>query len=281
MSLSLRDELRVVLAPDRVSLVRIGRGFTRRGLTRRVLQKKVIACADAPDGTDSWGIAVNALAAELPALDEDTAFATVILSNHFVQYAIVPWSGALRDEAEEAAYARHFFSQLYGSAAGSWELRLSMDRAGVPQLASAVDLGLTGALRGLFDGAGMKLRSIQPGLMAAFNSCRGSLQRRSAWFVLFEAGNLCLCLLQQGRLASVRTLRPGADWCETLPHLLEREQYLIDEVAHTDEVLVWAPELEPSVLPAGSGWKMHALQPAIRADLMADYDIRFAVALGG
>jgi hypothetical protein len=279
--LSLRDELRVVLAPDRLQLVRIGREFTRHGLVRRVLQKKVVSAEAPAEAANPWAGAVKVLAAELQALADDTVIATVILSNHFMQYAIVPWSGALRNEEEEAAYARHFFRQLYGSAADSWELRMSTERAGVSQLASAVDARLTEALRSLFAEAGINLRSIQPALMATFNNCRSTLHKRSAWLVLCEAGSLCLGLLQQGRLASVRTLRSGADWCDTLPLLLERELYLLDEDVQTNEVLVWAPDFEKSALPESGRWKIHALQPAIRPDLMPDYDGRFALALGG
>lgn len=282
MLLSLRDELRVVLAPDRLQLVRIGREFTRHGLVRRVLQKKAVSAdALAVEAATPWAGAVKALAAELQELAHDTAIATVILSNHFMQYAIVPWSGALRDEEEEAAYARHFFRQLYGSAADSWELRMSTERAGVSQLASAVDAKLTEALRSLFAEVWINLRSIQPALMATFNNCRSTLHKRNAWLVLCEEGSLCLGLLQQGRLASVRTLRSGADWCDTLPLLLERELYLLDEDVSTDEVLVWAPDFEKPALPEGGRWKIHALKPAIRPDLMPDYDGRFALALGG
>ncbi|MFZ2161164.1 MAG: hypothetical protein WAW02_02995 [Sideroxyarcus sp.] len=279
MSLSLREELRVVLTPQQVLLVRIGRAFTRRGLTRRVLQKIAVPCVAADAGVP-WSGALGTLETELAGLAKDTAFASVILSNHFMHYALIPWSGALKDEAEETAVARHFFRELHGPAADAWELRLSPDKAGEPQLASAVDGALTEALRAVFAGAGIRLRSIQPSLMTAYNSCRNRLQGSSAWFVLFEAGSLCLALLQQGRLGSVRTLRTGSDWCDTLPLTVEREAYLTD-LATTDEILLWAPELEKSALPVSARWKIHALQPEIRADFVADYDRRFAVAMGG
>jgi hypothetical protein len=281
VSLSLRDELRVVLGPEQLLLVRIGRSFTPRGLTHRVLDKRTLPCAGAPDGEAPWSGAIETLAAQLPELAKNAASATVVLTNPFMHYAMIPWNGALLDEEEETAYARHFFRQLYGAAAESWELRLSPDRAGMPQLASAVDRGLTDAVRATFDGAGIGLRSIQPSLMVAWNSCRARLRKSSAWFVLFETGSLCLALLQQGRLGRVRTLRAGGDWCESLPWLLEREAYLGDEEAATDEVLLWAPELECTALPAREGWKMRALQPALRRGLAQDYDRRYAVAMSG
>lgn len=284
MSLSLRDELRVVLSPEQLLLVRIGRSFTWRGLTHRVLDKKSVPCVDAGDGALPWSGAIKALDAELSGLAGRSAFATIVLSNHFMHYAMVPWSGAPMDEEEETAYARHFFRKLYGPAAEAWELRLNPDRAGAPQLACAVDCRLMDSVRASFAGAGIGLRSIQPHLMAAYNSCRARLQKSSAWFVLFEAGNLCLALLRQGGWSCVHTVRAGDDWYETLPCLLAREAYLTDEDAATDEVLLWAPGidasgLDASALPESPGWKMSVLHPPIRPGLMADYDRRFAVAM--
>ena len=281
MSHSLREELRVVLSLEQLLLVRIGREFTRRGLTRRVLEKRAVACADAGAGDFPWSEAIKTLEAELSQLADSTAFATVILSSHFMHYALVPWSGALRDEEEETAFARHFFRQLYGSVADSWELRLSPDRPGAAQLASAVDSKLTETVRTLFAGTGIKLRSIQPSLMVAYNSCRNRLQKSSAWFVLFETGSLCIALLQQGRWGSVRRLRIDGGWRDALPLLLEREAYLIDANTTTDDIFLWAPELEKSAWPESARWKIHALQPVIRPGLMPDYDRRFAVAMSG
>lgn len=279
MSLSLRDELRVVLGPEQLSLVRIGRSFTWRGLAQRVLDKRALPCGVAEDEALPWSEAVRTLEAELPALAKGTAFATVVLSNHFAHYAMIPWSGAPMDGEEETAYARHFFRKLYGPAAEAWELRLNPDRAGAPQLACAVDSRLTDSVRASFAAAGIVLRSMQPHLMVAYNGCRTRLRKSSAWFVLFEAGNLCLALLRHGGWGSVRTLRAGDDWYETLPRLLEREAYLTDEDAATDEVLLWAPELDASSLPETPGWKVSVLQPPVRPGLTADYDRRFAVAM--
>lgn len=284
MSLSLRDELRVVLSPEQLLLLRIGRSFTWRGMRQRVIGKKAITCGVAEDEAMPWSEAVRALEAELPALAQGIAFATVVLSNHFAHYAMVPWSGAPMDDEEETAYARHFFRKLYGPAAESWELRLNPDRAGAPQLACAVDRRLTDSVRASFATAGIALRSMQPHLMVAYNSCRTRLRKSSAWFVLFEAGSLCLALLHRGGWGSVRTLRAGDDWYETLPRLLEREAYLTDEEAATDEVLLWAPDFDASGLDAASllgtpGWRVSVLHPAVRPGLKADYDRRFAAAM--
>ena len=71
-------------------------------------------------------------------------------------------------------------------------------------------------------------QSAQPLLMAAYNNCHPILQKRSAWFVMVEPGCLCLALLQHGRWASVRTMRIGSDWHNTLAQALDREVYMAE-----------------------------------------------------
>jgi hypothetical protein len=243
-----------------------------------VLQQTVVSCT--PGSAARWSGALAALQAELPELAAGTASTTVILSNHFMHYALLPWNGALKNAEEEGVVARHHFRQLYGAAADSWELRLSAGRAGDALLASAVEGDLLAALRQVFAEAGMGLRSIQPSLMAACNCCRDTLRDCSAWLVLYESGSLCLGLLQQGKWGSIRTLRAGPDWLQTLPLLLERESYLIEQEAQTERVLLWAPELGHAAMPQDSRWKFDALLPEPAPGQEPACERRFAVALG-
>ncbi len=291
MSPLFRDELRIVLTPDQVLLVRIGRSVTWRGLKRRVLEKKAISCADyavsqgkggeAQGCATPWGAAMLALEAVLSKQKGRKAFATVILSNHFMRYVLLPWSDVPGNETEELAYARHAFRQAYGEAAETWDLRLSPGKVGMPQLASAVDQRLPEALRALFERTGIPLESIQPHLMAAYNTCENILSGRSAWFVLVEPGSLCLALLRHGGWESVRTMRLDGDGRVALPLILERESFLADSATAVDEVFLWAPWLGNALLPKSKRWKFWKLQPLLRAGLSPEPDARFAVALSG
>lgn len=276
-----RDELRVVLAPEQVVLVRLVWALTRRGPVRRVAAKMVVDCAPAQPTARRYDAAINALAAELPRLLVRKTDAKVILSNHFMRYTLMPWSETLSDAAEELAYARHCFRQLYGAAAERWELRLSPERVGLPQLVSAVDMRFLAALHEVFVRNGVVLASIQPQLMAAYNNCRPSLQHRSAWFVLYEPGCLCLALLQDGRWTSVRTMRIGSDWRDTLALVLERETYLAESDIAIQAVYLWAPELGRDALPESGQWQIHNLQPLVRPAFIPEYEGRYAMALSG
>ena len=83
MSRLWRDRLLVSLAPSSVALVRVaGR------LRPRIIAKQVLDC-DPAFGAEPWQGAVAALAAAAERLRAERVDATVVLSNHFVRYAIV------------------------------------------------------------------------------------------------------------------------------------------------------------------------------------------------
>jgi hypothetical protein len=137
----------------------------------------------------------------------------VVLSNHFVRYAIVPWTAGLDTAAEEEAYVRHHFAKVYGERAKTWALRWS-DNGGT-RLASAIDQALLEALKQALP----RLASVQPYLMAAINRCRASIPRSGAWLALVEADRACIALHAGGRWQSVQNAK-GA-WLD----LLERERH--------------------------------------------------------
>lgn len=276
MSLLSHEEWNIVLYPDRAQMVRVARELSVRGMAWRVLAKHSVPCdegaADAP-----WSGALLALDAALSGQGAGAA-ATVILSNRFMHYALVPWSAALSDEAEEMAFARHCFKEMYGEVAEQWELRVNPENPGRARLASAVDRRLPAELRALFGRRGVRLASIQPHLMTVFNNCRASLGERNAWFVVVEDGNLCLVRLYQGSWISVRSTRVGSDWSGLLPSILEREGYLADCVA-ANEVLIWAPDSGNAAVSANGSWAVRKLNPVIRAGYVREYERQFATAM--
>jgi hypothetical protein len=251
--------LRIVLRPERIELMRSGRKLTARGYQRHVHDNVIIPCAPAVDETRPWNGAIKTLEMNLPSFAERKTEVNVVLSNHFMHYLLVPWLSKLSDE-EEMVFAQHCFKEMYGSAADSWSVRTSPGPAGVATVASAVDTRLLDELRELLGRMGLDIRSIQPDLMEAYNSCRDILEGRNAWIALLEPGSLCLAVLQKGQLVWIRKLRIGDVWHEELPTLLEREAYLADAEAAMDEVFLWAPHLEGTEIPAAGRWKIRHLQ---------------------
>jgi hypothetical protein len=176
--------------------------------------------------------------------------ATVVLSNHYVRYAIVPYDAAISGPEEELAMARFHFSRLHGERAKGWDLRLSDGPAGAARLASAVDTGLVAAIRGCFPaGSGVKLVSLQPYLMAAHNRWRATIAREDAWLVLPESDGACLAYATRAGWHCARTFKAEN---ALLAEHLEREQLRVAAAPRAMLVPGAAP-------PAPAGWKLSRL----------------------
>ena len=216
-----REQIRIVLCPEQVALVRLTRGWAPR-----IGEKRVVACDAAKPGEAPWRRALAALETALPEFGGRTADAVVILSNHFVRYALVTDSNQIGTADEEQALVRHSFAKIYGAAADHWALRLNDADGGYGlRVASAVDQDLQESLRALFQPTKLKLRSIQPYLMAAFNHWRHRFND-SAWFALVEQGRLCLAKIHHNQWHYIKAIKISDDWFRDVAVQLDRERLL-------------------------------------------------------
>ncbi|MEY2689781.1 MAG: hypothetical protein RL375_3980 [Pseudomonadota bacterium] len=205
------ERLVIGLAPGRVDLTRLG-----RWPSRRVDEHSSLNCEPQP-GEAPWAAALRVLDTALPQTDGGAA--TVVLSNHFLRYLVLPWQPALTRASELDTLARLRFEQIHGPVVAAWTVQLSDGGYGAPLLACAVDTGLHTTLREHLERRGLRLASMQGLLMAAFNHHRRALTAaastasadRPAALALVEPGRLCLALLAGGRWLAVSTRRVGAD----------------------------------------------------------------------
>lgn len=260
MSLLSRHELSVFLYPERVALQRTERRLTLRGSTRTVCARLVNGCASPLAGQKPWRNALDRLATDLAAFISRDMRVNVILSNKFMHYTLIPWYDDLSD-AEDLAMARHRFREMCGDDADTLSIRVNPGPPGAASLAAAVDQDLLDALRSLMDQMKIRIVSIQPHLMVAYNSCQQGLQRCSAWIALMEPNCLCLGALDKGQFAWIRQVRIGDGWKEEFPDILEREACLAGKDFQMDEVMLWAPHLADDEMPANGRWRLRRMIP--------------------
>jgi hypothetical protein len=226
------------------------------------------------DGAKDWEAAIATLRTALPKFARGKETLTVILSNHFSHYILLPALPSLSTAEEDDAFARHTFREVYGDAAAGWTLRVSGDSPAVPRVAGAIEDTLLGALQRTAREVGVTLGSVQPLLMTAYNAWAGELSRRTAWFALYEPGRLCISLCSRNGLHSVRGCPAGETWRTELPLLLDREARL-QELEGTDvpnEAFVFHPSQPVPSLMRSLGEGLHplglreiALPAAVRA----------------
>jgi len=198
-------------------------------------------------GSEPWHGALEAL----KGIAFPRSRVTVVLSNHFVRYALVPWSAALATPAEEEAYLRHHFAKIHGERAKGWLYRASEGPRGESRLASAVDAELVAAIRAVFPKGGKaRLVSVQPALMHVFNSARAAVPHPGgAWLVIAEPDRACVALHAEGAFRAVQNAK--GEWRT----LLERERFRAPHEGALPELVL----LAGAAAPADGDWKFREL----------------------
>ena len=270
MSLLSPDSLNVFFAPDGVLAV------SRRGWRGQIAEKRVYPAA-AGGGEHA---ATAALAAALR--EFGCSRVRLVLSNHFVQYQLLPWRDDVADDEEAAALVRLAFHETFGAAADGWDIRLSDEPPGQARVAAAVPRELLSSLEAAAAAAKARLVAVQPYLTAGFNAWRQHFGHgRSAWLVLHEEGRLSFALLEQGRWRWVRNVRAGADWRDQLPDLVESESLLAGVEALPAEVLVFAPGVPDLAVRSGGRLPFRSLRLEARDGFSPLADAAFGLALIG
>lgn len=252
MSLLWRDRVLIGLGADGITGVRFARGFSSR-----VSSHKFVAFS-ANEADRPWSHAIASLPELLAGIGSNAADVTVILSNRYVRYTVMPWNDKINGAREGQAFARHCLANVYGSLAEQWELRLSAAGARAPRIASGIDRALLQSLRDAFAQSRLRLVSIQPYLMAAFNRWRQRLPRGDCMLLLPESRFYTCAVFAAQRWQSVRSGTVASSLSDELPAILDRERAWGMLNGHPP-VFVANSTGANITLPAGQPWSLQPL----------------------
>lgn len=269
-----RERLLVALAPDALSWVRLG-----RGLKPEAYEKRIVAL-EAPAGGEPWQAALNAFRTQAETWRNDAVDISVVLSNPFVRYVLVPHSDNISGVAEELALAKIQFTRVHGEAAQDWDIRLSPAPRGSARLASAVDRALIDAIRASFPaGARARLSAVQPWLMSAFNTARAQIPDAGAWLLLIEPERTCAALIVGKSWRAVHNVKGQYEHPDAWAELLERQRWRIEIERMPETVLVQAPHGASAPSHSVGPWKAASLATPWPAGTAAARDERYSTAL--
>ena len=268
------DRVLIALAPNSLALLRVS-----GGVRPRVIEKRTIAC-DPAFGAQPWHGAAAALGKFAEEARDANAEVTVVLSNHFARFILIPWSEGLGSAEEQTAFVRYCFAKVHGERSKDWDLRLSPTPAGSARIASAVDSSLVQAVRAAFPAAARaKLVSVQPYLMSAFNRWRKDVKGERAWFLLVEPQRACLARIEGGRWSAVRNTRGNFDEPGQWAGLLDRERHRVGGGEASEGVYVHAPRSGKAPSIEGEAWTFRSLALAPAEGLAPAESEPFAMAL--
>jgi hypothetical protein len=215
VSLSWRDHTSVFIGADAVQVARHPGGFARR-------TPEVVRAPVAPGGNvaQTVGAALREALGRPRARRSD---AIVVVSNHYVRFALVPDASKLRNDSERELAARHTLQSIYGEAAASW--RVVLDGAGKGSaIAAGIDAALVDAIVGTLTAANLRARALRPLFASALNAARHALGAGPAWFGVAEPGRLALAYVERGAWQSLRSHRLRRSLEQELPVLLEQDR---------------------------------------------------------
>lgn len=248
MSPSWRDRVGVSLAPGRVGLLRFARGWQPQLAASEVT-------AEETEGEDASGSGAIRLLASLLAAGPRRGDVSVTVSNHYVRYVVLPWSDVVSDE-DWRALAQHQFRTVYGDIALEWATSIAWQGPERPVVACAVPKALLDMVHATVRGAGMRVRSVSPYFVAAFNFCRRRLPDDTFWFGVIESGRFTFGGVEKGAWASMASRRLGADGVPRLAETLEQEVLGGDGITAHGRAFIFSPEQELAPAGESTSWTL-------------------------
>ncbi|HEV8110897.1 MAG TPA: hypothetical protein VGP97_25560 [Burkholderiales bacterium] len=234
MSLLWRNHLRISLCAERLVLAAYERGL------RPGKGKPSVTPVQGNPNDPEWRPALDALPAALAGFGGHDV--SVVLADQFVRYALLPWNAALKSAEQWLALARHRLGAVHGAAAADWDVKLTETAPSGPRLACALDRELLAELAAKLLAANVRLVSVQPFLVAAFNRIRQAIGNGSCWLVVEEPRRLTLAFVQRGVWVAVRSRRADAGWRAALPELIQRESAFLALSEPCTRVIVCAQD---------------------------------------
>ncbi|MDI1361095.1 hypothetical protein [Methylotenera sp.] len=259
MSLLLVNQVLAVLGTDSVAVVR-----RTLGLRRRIVDQKQVHFPKQIDNSNAevviWQPAINQLDILINTMKvKPKSKLDITLASEFVRYLALPPQPLYMNTAEKIAYATAAYREIYGSVVDEWEVRLQDTAMHDTTIVAAIDKRLLETLNQVALKYQLKLITVKPYLMSAFNKLTKQIGRSSGYLVIVEFKRLLLINLQQGKCVNVRMFNLGSDWQAELKSLMVRESVLSESNTSDNksrEILVYAPVQKNIVINSIDGWQL-------------------------
>jgi hypothetical protein len=197
VSLSWLDRLTLFVHPQRVVL--------ERQPWRGAATRQSAAVALPASGEADWQPALTAAEALLKAGGRRSAGLRIVVADHFVRYALLPWSENISGNKARLAMARALLKNTLGDKAEGLDIALDRPAFGKNGIAAGIDRNLLAGLRAAAKAGRLRLNSLQPRLIAELASQQKQLA--DGWFACLDLGWLTLAGLRGGEIASLRNHR--------------------------------------------------------------------------
>lgn len=193
-----RKQLYVVIYPDRLILRGLG-----KGIRRTILLQNEIPCHPQPDAPN-WQSALSTFEYWLASSEMKEADVTIILSNHFVRYSLIPDSTEVNSRDEARTLAKIIFEEIYGSPAKQWGFAIEEGVDGESRLIAAIDSDFLNKIVEVLKICSMRLSTITPYFVSVFNRFHRQISNSDCFFALIERDLMMLATFNKSNLTTIR-----------------------------------------------------------------------------
>lgn len=197
MSLSLLDRLTLLVHPHRVVLERRSWRGTVTG------QQADVALPVA--GEADWQPALTEAETLLKACGQRGAALHIVVADHFVRYALLPWSEIMVTRKARQGMALALLKNALGDKAGALEIAIDRPAFSRNGIAAGIDRQLLAGLRAQAKMQRLRLNSLQPRLIAELSARHKQLG--NGWFACIDHGWLTLAGLRHGDIGCLHNHR--------------------------------------------------------------------------
>ena len=198
MSLSWLDRLTLFIHPQRVVL--------ERQPWRGAPSSQTSEVAPPAAGETDWQPVLVAAEALLKSAGQGAAL-RIIVADHLVRYALLPWSDMLTGKAARLEMARALLRNALGERAAALDIALDRPAFGKNGIAAGIDRQLLAGLRAAAKARRLRLSSVQPRLIAELSAQQKQLN--DGWLACLDLGWLTLAGVRDGEISSLHNHRAG------------------------------------------------------------------------
>lgn len=231
MSLLPRKEIRIALCPDKVVVV----AWTK-GLRRKVVSQAILPAT--PSHASDWLPALKILTEWLTDNEPGKADVTILLSNCFVRFAMLPFSDDVSGRVERLTIAGLLFESIYGETSKQWKLALDDDEYGEPSVVAAMDAALWDALNQVGSSGRLKKFSVQPYATSVVNAFRNQLLSDNCLLVVIEHGQAVIFKIKGNKTVGLIKSNLKSISAQEISTLLQRE-LLISGLSECGDAVVY------------------------------------------
>ena len=166
----------------------------------------------------------------------------ILIGSDLVRFLMLPPQQMMMNSHEKIAYATAAFQEIYGANASNWQIKFDDNAPNQPRIVAAIDKNLITRVNQITSKNHIKINSLQPYVMTAFNESAKHFHQSNTYLAIVEVNRLTLIFLEAGRYQQLRSHVISDDWQADLKKILLRESALSETACR--DILVYSTVLK-------------------------------------